>query len=115
MTPELMVWLVVSLLGLVALPFVGRRRAAENRWHALTDGNGIRRLIHQNRTSRAAILSIGVVLSAGVAIVSWLLSPSDGRRLLSVGMLIGVEISIVLALVLDEYFAHRIDHYGENP
>ena len=109
MTPELAVWLVVSLAGSACLPLVWRRRTRESAYHKFVSGNGVRGMLLSSREKRAWVLSVGVMLSAGVALVTWLFPPSEARRLVSVAMLIGVEVCLVAALWLDEWYAERID------
>jgi hypothetical protein len=109
MTVELAIWLTISLIGMAALPFIGRRRAREERYHRMIRGNGVRAEILRNRSIRAALLSAGVVMAAMVALLSWWLDPSEIRRVLTIAMLIGVEVCMVAALILDEWFSDRID------
>lgn len=109
MTIELAVWLAVSMIGVAALPFVGRRRAREERYHKMISGNGVRAEILRNRSVRAGLLSAGVVLAAMVALLTWWLDPSDVRRVLTIAMLIGVEVCMVAALILDEWYSDRVD------
>lgn len=109
MTVELAIWLAVSVIGIAALPFVGRRRAREMKFHRMLHGNGVRAVILLNRSVRAGLLSAGVIMAALVALLSWWLDPSEVRRFVTISMLIGVELCMVAALISDEWFSARID------
>lgn len=110
MEPEVIVWLSVSVIGLLALPFVSMRRGQEWGYYQAMPGH-LRRLLLLSRVSRTVILSIGILMSSGVAVVVSIIPPSDDRRTVSVIMLTVVNMSIVGAMWSDEYWARRIDRY----
>jgi predicted RND superfamily exporter protein len=73
-----------------------------------------RRLILMNRNVRAIILSLAVLMGAAIAFMNWLGEPSELRRVGSVVLLIGVMACVVAVMLIDEWFAMRVQHRIET-
>lgn len=113
MTPELMVWLAVSVIGLVMLPFVWRRRLREEHYMEIAGATPARALLNDARKARVLLLSLGVMCGSLVPLVVAVMEPTDDRRIATVVLLVAEYAALVGAMVLDEWFAARIDKLGQ--
>ena len=109
-----MVWLAVSVVGLATLPFVGRRRSLEERYVEIAGETPARMLLLESRRTRAATLSLGVLCGSAVPVVLWLTEPSEERRIITIVLLIAEYAMLVTTLVMDEWYAARIDRLGRR-
>lgn len=111
MVPELALWLVVSKVGIVGIPFVIRRRLRELTFHRESGmGHGAQWEVLRSRQYRAAAVSVGVILCSTVALSSWLIPDPTIRRWIAIPAIMGIEVILVGILWGDEFYADRIEH-----
>lgn len=113
MTPVLMVWLIISMVGLIVLPAVLLRRFMEWRYWRVDRGD-VRKLLLLSRMSRTALLSLAVIFCASVALIVWKIPPTEARSTMTIVLLVGVEVALVATLWSDEVWARKIDHCGAD-
>lgn len=108
MTIELALWLAVCVVGLLVIPLVYRRRRREHLYVKMVGSTVDRALILQERTVRAFLLCLAVLCGAVVAFGSWLGRPPEVWRIVAVGFLITVMVCVVAVLIIDEWYADRM-------